>query len=412
MTNLKKELATRFSNPYDNSTSFSFSNNKSYSILQPQDDLLLEKGGIHAISIYKKLLSDSATQSAFSKFSQEITSRSFMVNPASQEKEDIEIKEALEENISWMNFDSIEKQLLEFYITGISIGEVIYTKKDEKIFLNIKPRDQRRFVFSEDNKGKLSLRMLTKKNFFDGIKVPPRKFIFPRYWSLSNSDPYGSGMGNILYPLVKFRRQAIENNLLYSDRYATPTIIIRAPQNATESDMDELESFLENHSSQRAVILPNGFEYEYVYPKGDVDIFKDLKENFANEITVLITGENEVGNINSGNKASSEVANKLRTVRAKEIYEILYEELNNTFVKWFVDANFGAKNKYPTIKRDFSDIEDIENLLTITDLIQLEEKMGIKIDRDWLAERYNIVYDENFNPNDNKKVDWGKVLES
>jgi hypothetical protein len=236
--------------------------------------------------------------------------------------------------------------------------------------------------------------MLTKENLFDGVEIPERKFIVPRYWSSSNGDPYGYGLAPILYPLVKFKRQALENNLVYSDRYATPTLIISAPQSATKSDIDELECYLTEYSSQRALILPQGFTYQYVTPNGSVEVFKDLNENLTREISVLITGEYEVGNVEAGSRSSSEVANLVRIIRAKEISELLYETINGTFVRWFVDANFGERKVYPRIERDFSDIQEDPTQLSIQDLATIQEKFSLQIDKDWIQQSYRFKAEE------------------
>jgi hypothetical protein len=116
---LFKEWAPYTQNPWDPIKS-------PYRALYPQDELLIEKGGVYGLTVYKALLSDSAVQSAFCKFAQEVTSRPHLFIPAEVDnEEEAEIVEKLQRNVEAINFDSIIRGLLEFYIIGTSVGEVI-----------------------------------------------------------------------------------------------------------------------------------------------------------------------------------------------------------------------------------------------------------------------------------------------
>jgi phage gp29-like protein len=363
-------------------------------VLRPQDELLIQKGGSQALNIYQKLLFDSTVQSAWNKVAQDIIYRKVVVDAVSESPGDIAVKDFVENQLRNIPFDQITKGFLEAYIVGFSVGEIMWKKvKGANIISNIFIRDSRRFRFSESpGKSGFNLRLLTRKETFDGEPVPSRKFIVFRYWTQANGDPYGCGLGRILYPLVKFKRRALESQLLYSDRYANPTAVATAPLSATTQEIETLYNHLSNLSQETAMVLPEGYNISFINPSGTPDTFIDIRESLIKEINMLITGEDEAGTSGAGSRASSEVALRVREVRAEELSQLLCEVLNQTLIRWIVDANFGVDVESPRIKRDFSVESDLK--LTIGDLATLSERLGFTVKKSWVEENFNVVFEE------------------
>jgi len=363
-------------------------------VLRPQDELLIQKGGSQALNIYQKLLFDSTVQSAWNKVAQDIIYRKVVVDAVSESPGDIAVKDFVENQLRNIPFDQITKGFLEAYIVGFSVGEIMWKKvKGANIISNIFIRDSRRFRFSESpGKSGFNLRLLTRKETFDGEPVPSRKFIVFRYWTQANGDPYGCGLGRILYPLVKFKRRALESQLLYSDRYANPTAVATAPLSATTQEIETLYNHLSNLSQETAMVLPEGYNISFINPSGTPDTFIDIRESLIKEINMLITGEDEAGTSGAGSRASSEVALRVREVRAEELSQLLCEVLNQTLIRWVVDANFGVDVESPRIRRDFSVESDLK--LTIGDLATLSERLGFTVKKSWVEENFNVVFEE------------------
>jgi phage gp29-like protein len=222
---------------------------------------------------------------------------------------------------------------------------------------------------------------------FQGEELPERKFIVHKHWVHHNGDPYGLGLGRSLYPLVKFRRRAIESYVLFSDRYATPTTVAIAPLSATQEDIDEVYSLVSNLSQETALVLPDGWQLDSVSPNGNSQVFTKLIEYLDKEISIVVCGENEAGQAEAGSRASSEVANLVRVVRAAEVSEAICHRLNETLIRWIVDLNYGAAVMPPTITRNFR-IE--ESSLTATDLVALKTGLGVIPTRDWIESHYRV----------------------
>ena len=388
------EVARYTSDPYNLSSIYMFGSSSPFtgqgnSIVRPNDDLLIQKGGNRALVVYQRLLYDEQVQGCFAKLTQEITSRPWYVEQYSEKPGDVAVRDFVSEVLEEIAIDDLYKGLAEAIITGFSVGEVMWKKTKRGVIpYDVRMRDQRRFVFQEkeDAQTGFTMRCLTFNRMFEGVELPIRKFIVNRYWVSHNGDPYGASLGRILYPLVKFRRRAIESYVLYGDRYATPTAIGKAPLSASTQEVDTLYDHLSNLSQETAMVLPEGYDLEFVNPSGSPDVFKNLVDYIDKEISVLICGENEAGQAEAGSRASSQVANVVRVVKASELSEMISQTLTKTLVRWIVDLNFGTDVAAPVLTREFR-IE--ESNLTASDVALLIQS-GYTPKKEWMERHFRV----------------------
>ena len=90
------------------------------------------------------------------------------------------------------------------------------------------------------------------------------------------------------------------------------------------------------------MILPEGYELEFLNPSGSADIFMNLIEYIDKEISLLVCGEDEAGKAEVGSRASSQVANLVRVIRASELSQLISQTLSDTLIRWIVDLNYGV----------------------------------------------------------------------
>lgn len=392
------EVSSYVSDPYNLSAIYMFGSSSPFTgqgntIVRPSDDLLIQKGGNRALSVYQRLLNDEQVQSCFSKLLQEVTSRPWYVQEYSDKPGDLVVRDYVAEILQELPIDDLYKGLAEAMIVGFSVGEVMWKKTKRGVIpFDIRMRDQRRFVFQEspDSQTGFTMRCLTFNRMFEGVELPSRKFIVNRFWATHNGDPYGASLGRILYPLVKFRRRAIESYVLYGDRYATPTAVATAPLSASSKELDVLYSHLSNLSQETAMILPEGYTLDFINPSGSPDVFKNLIDYIDKEISLLLCGENEAGQAEAGSRASSQVANTVRVVKGSELSENISHTLTQTLVRWIVDLNFGVDVAAPIITREFRIEESSINVPDLSLLIQ----SGYKPKKEWIERHFRVELEE------------------
>ena len=393
----KGESAAYTKNPFESSilNGYIGTGSETELIVRPNDELLIQKGGAEAFNIYNRLIFDETVQTAMIKMTQEVTARPWKLEPASEKPGDIAVRDWVEEKLIQLQMDEIYRGLLEAYIVGFTVGEVMWRRTKSGIIpYDFRFRDQRRFRFEEMEEADygFTMRMATREKPFMGIELPARKMVVFRYWAQNNGDPYGAGLGRVLYPLVKFKRRALESQLLYSDRFANPTAVAKAPLSATAAEVDTLYDHLSNLSQETALVLPEGFELEFVNPGGSPETFQQLRESLARNITVLIAGEDEAGSADAGSRASSEVAQTVRMSRAKDLSELVSHQLNDSLIRWMVDLNFGTNVASPKIFRDFDPKEDVQ--LTMAEVATMVKDVGYAPTEEWLTDRFDVEVED------------------
>jgi hypothetical protein len=153
-----------------------------------------------------------------------------------------------------------------------------------------------------------------------------------------------------------------------------------------------LYDHLSNLSQETALVLPEGFELEFVNPGGSPETFQQLRESISAEINTLIAGEDEAGQADSGSRASSEVAQTVRRARAKDLSELISQTLNTSLIRWIVDLNYGTDVESPKIYRDFDPKEDVQ--LTMADTAILVKDLGLKPTVQWVTDRFDVELEE------------------
>lgn len=397
---LGKEVAPYNENIWSNvSSHFTWGKRKDkpLEIINVSDEFLQQKGGLRALESYVYLLYDSTVQSNMIKLVQEMTSRELKVIPASEKRKDLKVAQEVERQLSHLNMDELFRKMAEAYVVGFAPAEVMWRKSHSGVIeaYDLRMRDPRRFVWTPDEAapGGFSMRLLTRENPMEGIEVPTRKFIPFKYWVSNNGDPYGSGLGRILYFLVKVKRRALESEVLYTDRFATPTAIVTAPLSATEEEINKVYDLISNLSQETGVILPEGFSLDFANPTGTPDTFTNLRDYLVKQISFLIAGEDESGSSEAGSRASSEVAVDVRSRKAQELSELICRCLNETLVKWIVQLNFGMEVEPPTIERDFPMEEPSQ--LSAQDLGVLMEKLSVKPTLTWVEKHFKVELERN-----------------
>jgi hypothetical protein len=155
-------------------------------------------------------------------------------------------------------------------------------------------------------------------------------------------------------------------------------------------ELDTLYGHLSNLSQETAMILPEGYELEFVVPSGTPEVFKTLIDYIDKEISLVICGENEAGQAEAGSRASSQVANTVRVVRASELSEMLSKTLTQTLIRWIVDLNFGTDVAAPVLTREFR-IE--ESPLTMPD-VSLLIQSGYTPRKEWIERHFRVELEE------------------
>lgn len=384
-------------------------------LLTRRDDILVTEGGggPRAVEQYARLLNDSTVYAAFTKLTDEIIQREWVVKPASDSDKDEEVAEFVRQVLYRIGsnarqsrgrdmlvsnntgFNAFIKGMCESLILGISVGEICWTRQGSYVVPSeIKIRDPRRFQFVLQEDGSVSPRLVTVSSPAEGLPIPVRSMIIHRHWAYANlGDPYGTGLGRQIYSLVEFRRTLMSFWLQYADKHTTPTAVGKFSLGTPEEEVKSLFTALQRLGQETAIICPDEFSIEYLKSEGRPELYETLITYIDKQISFLINGESTIGNEGSGvgSFARDQVADSVRIRKAKAFSDQLDETLNATLVRWIVELSY-PNAAIPRIYRDFSDIEQRgeDPIKTVQILTQLQA-VGYQItDLDWLRDKLLI----------------------
>lgn len=326
-------------------------------MLQPDDDTLATRGGGQGLKIYRRLERDAKVGSTLNKRYDAVTARPLVVTPASEAPRDVAAAERVQRYLGKLPFKTVCRDLLDAILMGFAVGEVMWAIEPDGIRpAAIIPRAQTRFKFDTDYK----LRLLTTTDTLRGIEMPERKFIVHRFGG-KDGNPYGLGLGSALFWSVLFKRQGVSFWLSFLDKFGAPTPLGKYPSNATQKEKNTLLEAGKALRQESVTIIPEGMALELLETTGSAnDGYVELARYMDEEIVVTILGEvvsttaQGSGGMGSGEGSS---ADDVREERAKSDSETLCDTLEQSLVRWIVDANDPGAG-YPKLSHNFEDEED------------------------------------------------------
>ncbi|MBI0141214.1 DUF935 family protein [Bartonella sp. W8125] len=318
-------------------------------VLRPQDETLIAKGGGKGIRLYEEVERDGHAKSVLEKRIAKVISREWVVMPA--EDDDPQAQEAaelVEYALKRFSFDRACKDALSGTLFGYSVGEIVWHVRSGLILPEtIKKQRQARFAFDRDWK----LRLLTPEAPFEGIELPERKFIVYRHDD-DGSDPYGRGLGRILFWNVLFKREGVALWAHFLEKFAAPTPIGKYPYGTPPDEVNRLTTLLADMVQAGVIVVPIGTEVDFMeVNKSDTTSYEKWCRFWNEETSVTVLGETLSTALDGvGSRAAVEGHMEVSDGVADSDADALCETLNATIVKWIIDYNLpGAP--YPTVWR-------------------------------------------------------------
>lgn len=326
--------------------------------LQPRDEVLARRGGAAGLRVYDEIRRDPHAHAVLQKRTLEVVARPWVVREASDSAIDKRAADLVRRQFDGFAFDRATMGLMGAVPKGFAVGEVMWDLRDGEWTVDrIKIRRQQRFRFAVDG----SLRLLTRANGIDGEAVPDRKFVIHRYSiEHDDDDPYGLGLGSVLFWPAWFKRQVLSYWLRASEKYATPTIKAQYSGGYDEKRQQEILAVIRGLANDAGIVVPEDVLIEFLESKSAAGTMHDPLARYLDELmSEAVLGETLSTNSGQrGARALGEVHNDVRLAIAKADADLVSATLNESLVRWIVEINLpGAKP--PTVWRDFEEVEDL-----------------------------------------------------
>ncbi|HVJ53463.1 MAG TPA: DUF935 family protein [Aliidongia sp.] len=352
-------------------------------ILYPFDPTLRTRGGGWDYQIYERAEEDPRVYAMLQKRKGALAAYPIQLDAASEDPVDVAAKELVERALKLFPFQRVVKDLLDAVMKGFAVDEIMWSVVDGEIMpTGAYRRDQRRFRFGED----YSLRLIDWQNLLLGLPVPDRKFIVHSF-DRHDGDPYGRGLGRMLFWKWLFKRQNEASWLIHNEKFASPTVHGKHDPEASEQTKEALLASCSAVALETAIITDSNTEIELLEAegRGAGDTYAAFKDSQNDDITEIVLGATFTaasGGLDGASGADADTDDRLEL--AKSDAGDLAETLNGTLVKWIVELNLPAARP-PTLRWLIDAEEDLTARAAIDDKIRT---WGYKPTLAYVQEKY------------------------
>lgn len=312
------------------------------------------------------------------------------VEPASDDKNDIENANLIEE---FLNRDQLQGELFDILDAvgkGASFTEIIWDLSESQWMpKDLVWRDPRWFIFDRDDG-------VTPYLNEGGNEVPlaPYKFIYHQHKSKSGI-PIRGGVVRPCAWMWLFKNFSVKDWVIFAEAYGQPVRLGKYNAGASKEDRDILLKAVAQIGSDAAAIIPESMQIEFIEAQqktGTADVFERLC-NFADQqMSKAVLGQTTTTDAISGGHAVSKEHNKVREDIEAADAKMLASTLNRDLVVPIITLNRGAQKKYPRIFIGRTEDVDLNMQTTAVDRFV---RMGGRVSMSKMAERLGMPVPDN-----------------
>ena len=328
----------------------------SQGLLQNPDSIVARRGG--RVGIYDELLRDDQIGPCFEQRRRAVVQSEWEVDPASESPADRAAAEDLREQLQRIRFDEITDQMLYALLYGYSVAEVIWGADGQRVTIDdIKVRDRERFRFDQ----RRNLQLFdpgTRK----AIPMPERKFWTVSMGGDTSDNPYGRGLGHILYWPAFFKRNVIKFGMTYLDKFGSPTAMGKIPNSMQddEQQINEVLSMLDSIQTDSAVTVPEDVQVELIEAtrSGNAEYIPFINRMDSAMAKVILS--QTMTTQDGSSRSQAEVHKEVRDEVVKADADIVTASFNQQIGKWLTEFNH-PDAKPPQVWRKTEPPEDLES---------------------------------------------------
>ncbi|WP_147615091.1 phage portal protein family protein [Treponema pectinovorum] len=287
------------------------------------------------------------------------------VEPASDDKRDMEIAKAVEDDIIQnrsARFVPLVRDMLDALAKGFSAVEITWntsgkTWKPQKYAW----KDPRWFQYDKETGQTLMLRdeLTTELH-----SLLPNKFIIHEPHLISGTQIAGGlALPALFYFMLK--SYDVTSWAAFIDRYGFPIRLGKYSRKATKDDINTLRRAVASIGADFGAVIPEGAEIEIIESKTsneNSEAYQKMATWIDKQISKLVLGQTMTTDDGSS-RAQGEVHEEVRQDIATADALAVADTLNSMLVVPYVKLNFGEQERYPEIVLYKPDEQNIEQVV-------------------------------------------------
>lgn len=290
------------------------------------------------------------------------------VEPASDDKHDIEMAQAIENDIiknRSARFVPLLRDMLDALAKGFSVCEIEWNTS-EKFWKPSKYtwKDPRWFQYDKDTGQTLMLR----DELTDELHtLLPNKFIIHEPHLISGTQITGGlAIPALFYFMLK--SYDVTSWAAFIDRYGFPIRLGKYSRKATKDDITTLKRAVASIGADFGAVIPEGATIEIIESKTsseNSEAYQKMATWIDKQISKLVLGQTMTTDDGSS-RAQGEVHEEVRQDIATADSLAVADTLNSCLVVPYINFNFGEQERYPEIvlyKPDEQNVEQVVNAI-------------------------------------------------
>jgi len=347
-------------------------------------------------------LKDLHYRSVLSTRKDAITGLEIKVIPASEDKHDVELAEAVERDIvknSTAKIYALIRDMLDALAKGFSVSEIVWdTGKTPWKPAAYKFRDPRWFQYDEET-GKTLMLRAPLGNELEPLR--PFQFIVHEPHMTSGSQiTAGLALPALYYWMLKSYN--VTSWAAFIDRYGYPIRIGKYGRKATEQDRATLKRAVAAIGQDFGAVIPESAALEIVESKSTgttSKVYQNMADWIDKQISKLVLGQTMTTDDGSS-RSQSETHDKVRDDIADSDIQQVVETLNAALTVPYINLNFGEQEHYPKIALHKPDVKNIEQIINALDRLG---PLGLTVKLDEVRSLLNLS-----NPGEGDEVIGGR----
>lgn len=286
-----------------------------------------------------------------------------VVIPASEDAQDVKIADDVRQMIAEHDdFPELVEDMLDALGKGFSAIEIDWLKtKSRWTPRRFIRRDPRFFMFDRETGSEL--RLIDESDMVDGLPLAPFKWIC-HHAKLKSGLVGRGGLARFVAFGWMCKSYTMKDWIAFIETYGLPLRLGRYGAGATAEDVEILFTAVANIGTDAAAVLPENMriDFEQVGAGPGNDIFEKFARWVDEQTSKAVLGQTMTSDDGSS-QAQAKVHNEVRHDIAASDARAVTGTLNRDLVVPFVDLNYGVQARYPKIRIEIEEAEDIDMIM-------------------------------------------------
>lgn len=315
-----------------------------------------------------------------------VTGRPVSVEAAGESAKDVEIANAVRDVVEAPIFESLLFDLLDGLGKGYSVVETLWDTTGKRwIPKGYVHREARFFRYDRDTQS--MLRLLDESDPVEGIPLAPFKYVVhtPK---LKTGLPLRAGLARVACAAYMLKSFTLRDWHAFMEVFGMPLRLGKYGPDATDDEKATLLRAVANIAFDAAAIVPEDMVIEFIEASkasGGPTLFQGAANWWDKQVSKVVLGQTmttDDGASLAQAKVHGETKDDIRNADARQ----LTATVNRDLIRPFVDLNWGPQERYPSIRIQTDDPEDLEALSGVVD--KMSKHIAIPVW--WVREKFGF----------------------